>query len=158
MGWRFDDWLVGGEDSDRFSVYKILDSCGRIKYVGCTKYPLDFRLSNHINCTYIKGPYFKFFQAVKSGKTTATIELIKEFDNPFDASELEQNLIANSRGLLNKSKTYYADKRSTYKYRWIMKRGGSELLSKFKRRAIERHNEWRAEQTRIYNEYRIQHP
>lgn len=136
-GWRFESWLVGGEPYQVFRVYKILDSIGRIKYIGCTANDLNSRLFAHISAA--KNGFFK---SVKEKKTTATIELIQEFDNPFEASELERTLVKNTKGLLNKANIPYIRHKFTYEYIWIKKRGGDALIEKFRQRAINRHHEW----------------
>lgn len=149
MAYRLDDWLVGGDDKIIFSVYRILDSASRIKYIGCTSCDIESRLYAHIyaggiNSNYFKGGnYYKFFNAVKNKKTTASIELIQEFNNPFEASYLETKLICEYLPPLNTNIfASIAKKESVYKYMWIKERGGEALLNKFRERAKKRHAEY----------------
>lgn len=160
MAYRFDDFLVYGEGKS-FKVYQVIDSVGRIKYIGCTSKSLEERLARHIGAggkysNYQKNKgYYKFFNAVNSKKTIAKIELIQEFDNPFEASELEVFLISSiiSSGflILNKSFAPYAQVGSIYKYKWIMNRGGIELLKKFRDRELKRHEIFKQQMIENFN-------
>lgn len=137
MAYRFDDYLLDSPNKT-WKVYKVLTVNNKIIYIGCTSHALKYRFTHHV-----------------ANKYGSTIKLIKEFDNPFQASELEVHLIARiiSMGfvLLNKSLAHYAQVSSIYKYKWIMNRGGIELLKKFRDRELKRHEIFKQQMIENFN-------
>jgi hypothetical protein len=130
----------------KYKVYGVKDTSGVIRYIGCTYRTLDVRLINHrsdakLNKSKSTSARIKYFQKVNAGIEEANIFLIQEFDNPFEASFLESELIRTMDGLVNSSLySQYKDQYSVEWFLWMKKRGGMDLINKMREKYLIRYN------------------
>lgn len=147
----------------KYYVYGIKDGRGVVRYVGCTCYNIKYRLSSHIsssrNSKFASAKYreyFKYFKKVGLNKVKAEVFLYSEFDNPFDAAQLEYELIEFLPYITNcRTVMPYANMYSIKWFMWMRARGGYDLIEKFRVRYFKKLKLW-SERYEAYQNRKLQ--